>query len=569
MKKLKERLDNIHKKNYGLYKTLKGKYSFVDFDMALEHIQGDPFASPSRLAVFIPYQNSFFPLEWLQDSADQVALGDYINRELHKSIQSSFVKEDSVQGGTFSVLKPGPQILARSTVQFDGQYIVVRFHVSLPAWGRKIHAELAQSMLLTYLPELITQCCFCQPHFKEEVQEHIYMYKEQLQIRRELASKGLVGFIPNGAILPRKSGFSQEPMKSEECEAFESPKELEETFELTVRDIPRRIVGMGVRRGLNLIVGGGFHGKSTLLEALERGVYPHVAGDGREYVCVEPNALKVRAESGRVVHSLDIQGFINNLPKRMDTSCFETENASGSTSQAAAILEAAEAGVTTLLMDEDTCATNLMIRDQQMQSLIAEEEEPITPLLYRAQELYQEHGVSSILVMGAVGHYFSEADCVIGMKHFKPVVLTKQAHQIAKENQVDVQRPITPININVEDSKRVLVPDLNRLGTNIGRLKVSSRELQSVRVGNLEVDIRGLEQLVCKEQARTLGYLLIAWLKKERPFSMLEVAKWVDGFYQSGHFYELPVRGDYVEVRGVDLVSLMNRFPNMLFRYAK
>lgn len=73
---------------------------------------------------------------------------------------------------------------------------------------------------------------------------------------------------------------------------------------------------MGIPEGVTLIVGGGFHGKSTLLQALERGVYHHIAGDGREMVITRQDAVKVRAEDGRNIEKVNISAFINNLPAK-------------------------------------------------------------------------------------------------------------------------------------------------------------------------------------------------------------------------------------------------------------
>lgn len=134
-------------------------------------------------------------------------------------------------------------------------------------------------------------------------------------------------------------------------------------------DLPfgNSIRGMGIPEGVTLIIGGGYHGKSTLLQALEQGVYNHVKGDGREYVITRADALKLRAEDGRAVSHLDLSLFIHDLPNGKDTHCFSTEDASGSTSQAAGVLEGMEAETSCFLIDEDTSATNFLVRDAFMQ----------------------------------------------------------------------------------------------------------------------------------------------------------------------------------------------------------
>ena len=186
-------------------------------------------------------------------------------------------------------------------------------------------------------------------------------------------------------------------------------------------------------RVLTLIVGGGYHGKSTLLQAIERGVYNHIYGDGREWVVTDPTAVKIRAEDGRRIENVDISSFIHNPPLNKNTEEFSTENASGSTSQAANIVEAVEAGTQLILFDEDTSATNFMIRDERMQRLVSNEKEPITPFIDRVRELYEDHNISTIMVMGGSGDYFEVADTVIMMDNYLPEDVTMDAKKIKEE----------------------------------------------------------------------------------------------------------------------------------------
>ncbi len=239
---------------------------------------------------------------------------------------------------------------------------------------------------------------------------------------------GLVAFIANGAILPRESGVSEKPL-TQGALPFLAPPSLEIEVELPNQG---KIKGLGIKKGITLITGGGFHGKSTLLKALERGIYNHIPGDGREGVVTLESAVKIRAEDGRFIASTDISPFISNLPFNLDTQKFSTPNASGSTSQAANIIEALESKSKLLLLDEDTCATNFMIRDKRMQTLIHKEDEPITPFIDRVKELYTSFGVSTILVLGGCGDYLEVADTVIMMKNYKPLDVTLPAKKIIK-----------------------------------------------------------------------------------------------------------------------------------------
>lgn len=211
---------------------------------------------------------------------------------------------------------------------------------------------------------------------------------------------------------------------------FVSPESLRVTL-----DLPNRgsISGMGIPLGVTLIVGGGFHGKSTLLQALERGVYNHIAGDGREYVITDASAVKLRSEDSRSISNVDISLFIHDLPGKSDTTSFSTADASGSTSQAANVIEGIEAGTSLFLIDEDTSATNFMVRDELMQRVVADSEEPITPFISRVRDLYEKLGISSILVAGSSGSYFHVSDTVIQMKEYVPYDITERAKTTAAE----------------------------------------------------------------------------------------------------------------------------------------
>ena len=250
--------------------------------------------------------------------------------------------------------------------------------------------------------------------------------EDQQALRDILPKLGLCAFVANGSILPRESGVSARPMKSAVC--FRSPEEMEVEITLPHRGVIR---GMGIRKGITLIVGGGYHGKSTLLKALEFGVYNHIAGDGREYVITDSTAVKLRAEDGRSIKKTDISMFINDLPNGKDTTHFYTEDASGSTSQAANVVEAMEAKAGVMLIDEDTSATNFMIRDELMQRVIHRDMEPITPFIERIRELYEEEGISTVIVAGSSGAYFHIADCIVQMDRYMPKDITQTAKKEA------------------------------------------------------------------------------------------------------------------------------------------
>lgn len=507
---LRRMLRAVDHKSYPAYKDLRGAYFFGNFVLGIDHVQGDPFASPSRLSIQIDGAKAAFPPAYYKEKHCRIALQDYLNRLFYQEIEKyTFKAKGSGKSGLISVSRCGQEILERSAVTIrpaDGQ-LLVRFSVGFPANGRTINASQLERILFEFLPACVTATLFYRRLPAAKVQSVIHLAEDQQFIRSQLASLGLCAFVANGSILPRQSGVSDRPMK--DGIPFVSPKSMEVTL-----DLPHHgpLSGMGIRRGITLIVGGGYHGKSTLLEALELGVYNHIAGDGREYVITDDSALKIRAEDGRSIKKTDISMFINNLPNKKDTRAFYSEDASGSTSQAANVIEGMESGAKVFLIDEDTCATNFMIRDELMQRVVCREEEPITPFIERARFLYEKCGISSILVAGSSGAYFYIADTILQMDRYVPKDITefakKEAGQYASAAAAVQGRPA------VQKLPDPALPSFQRVPTcNIAlrrddRLKTRTRGTDDVQLGHENIDLRYLEQLADQEQTAALSYIL-------------------------------------------------------------
>lgn len=506
---LQRELRTIHRKGYPAYKGLKGRYQFRGYELSIDHVQGDPFASPSALSVFIPHRQAGFPAEYYAGKHTRIALQDDLTRRFGKQTgRFCYQAKGSGKSGVISVSSCGQEILERTACEIKKDGILARFFVGFPANGRSINAVELEKILFEYLPKCVEQTFFYKNLPAKEIQAVIFLAEDQKSIREELKKRGLLAFVANGSVLPRESGVSDRPMRN--SIPFLSPKSLEVTLELPHRG---KISGMGIRRGITLIAGGGYHGKSTLLQALERGVYDHISGDGREYVITDDTALKLRAEDGRKISNVDISMFINHLPNGKDTKCFSTLDASGSTSQAANIMEGIEAGSRLLLIDEDTSATNFMVRDELMQRVITRSKEPITPFLERAKDLYEKAGVSTILVVGSCGSYFYIADTILQMDNYRPVDITEQTKQLLKEYKAPkIQAPgfeipggIRKIRLGGASSKRK-----NYRGTGMveERLKLKVLSKDAFVLGKETLDLRYVEQLTDREQTTTLGSLL-------------------------------------------------------------
>ena len=510
---LRQLLSSINRKSYPAYKSIKGVYDFRDYILSIDHVQGDPFASPSHVSVKVSLKKAGFPLEYHKEAHRRIALQDYLNRQFYSQIQRyTFRAKGSGKSGLISVSRCGQEILERSACQITEQELILRFSVGFPANGRTINAPELEKILFDFLPRCVKAVCYYRSLPEKETEQVIFLADDQLTIRQEIRKRKLAAFVANGSILPRESGVSSLPMKG--SVPFVSPESLETELVLPHRG---KIKGMGIPEGITLIVGGGYHGKSTLLNALEVGVYNHISGDGREYVIADDTALKLRAEDGRSVKNVDISLFINDLPNKKDTRSFSTPDASGSTSQAAAIVEGMEAGSRLFLIDEDTSATNFMVRDAFMQQVICREQEPITPFLERVRELYEKAGVSTILVAGSSGAFFHEADTVIQMESYRAHDITERVKELCRENPVEKTSPAPFARPSVRKPMELARQEKPRMGRDYHgrslegreeRLKVKVRDKDEFTLGRETVDLRYVEQLVDREQTESLAQML-------------------------------------------------------------
>jgi len=541
---LRRILHRIDGRGYKAYKDIAGTYSYgPGIKLEIMYVQGDPFASPSRLRAIVDSDRAGFPAELFSNRSRRVALEDFLVREFGKAI-TRFVRGSRGTGksGLIAVDRPGQEILERTAVVVDSERVEARFFVGLPARGRTVLGQQAEVMLTQEIPRVIRAALFFESIDQDAARTQVELAEDQDYLRAQLKDMGLVAFVGDGAILPRESGISDLPMRGERVVPFRSPDSLRVSV-----DLPNRgtITGMGVPRGVTLIVGGGYHGKSTLLRAIERGIYNHILGDGREFVISSPAAVKIRAEDGRRVEKVNISPFINNLPQGQDTVSFSSEGASGSTSQAANIMEALEMGVDLLLLDEDTSATNFMIRDIRMQKLVAKDKEPITPFIDKVRQLYEEMGVSTTIVVGGSGDYFDVADTVIMMDEYCPRDVTADARRIAAEHQekrfkeggdhfgdVKHRRPLTT-SFNPQKGRKN---------------KVAARGLDSIQFGRTEIELQYVEQLVDVSQTRAIADIIYYGLRN-----------YFDGRRTLNQVLEAILRD--IEKKGLDVISPFGREP--------
>ena len=504
---LKTQLQEIHRKSYPAYKSLKGSYRFRDYILHIDHVQGDPFASPSHIRIQISHKTACFPVSYYKDTLTRVTLADYLTRQFETQVgRYTFRAIGSGKSGLISVSHCGQEVLSRSACDITDDGITARFFIGFPANGRTINATELEKILFDFLPVCIEKAFFYKNTERAKLEQTIFLAEDQTAIRTQLKEKNLVAFVADHSVLPRESGISSRPLK--DSVPFMSPQSLRVSMELPHGGT---IHGMGIPAGITLIVGGGYHGKSTLLNALELGVYNHISGDGREYVITDGSALKLRSEDGRFIRNVDISLFINDLPNKKDTRCFSTEDASGSTSQAAGIVEGIEAGSKVFLLDEDTSATNFMVRDTFMQEVISREKEPITPFLERSKDLYEKAGISTILVAGSSGAFFHIADTVIQMDSYHPVDISTKVRSLCGKYPLNEQKAPAfsmPQSYRILSKKSPGIRSHGRGGGKPERLKIKVHGKDGFLLGHQDVDLRYIEQIVDSEQTAALGLIL-------------------------------------------------------------
>lgn len=569
---LKELLRQIDHKGYPAYKETKGAYQFGTYVLSIDHVQGDPFATPSRVSIHVPGRAAGFPKPLYDTGEKRVALQDCLLRRFGRLAEAVSRSAGSGKSGMLGVSRCGQEILERSACQIEPDQgdVVLRMEVGFPANGRTINARALEKIFFEELPDCVKGALYCQAYKKEVLQQVADLAEDQQYIREQLRVRGLTAFIANGAVLPRESGVSRHPMKG--AVPFVSPSSLEVEMNLPHKG---KILGMGIPRGVTVIVGGGYHGKSTLLKAIESGVYNHIRGDGREYVITDHTAMKIRAEDGRSIRQVDISMFINHLPNQKDTCSFYTEDASGSTSQAANMVEAMEAGTSVFLIDEDTSATNFMIRDELMQQVVSPEAEPITPFVDRVRELYERFGISTILVAGSSGSYFYKADHILQMDCYRPADITDFAKEKAAAYALNREA------VNLPIIEKAVMPNVCRCplgsrrsekrGGDSHRIKIKTTGKDSIFLDKEVIDMRYVEQLADHEQLITLGYLL--HYAQEHCFdgkkSMQEIVEKLDHILVKQGF-QVICEGSYLPVnfalpRKQEIFACLNRYRGLLF----
>jgi len=562
-KSLDSTLRRLDHSSYKAYKNIKGSYQFANFILIIDYVQGDPFAAPSQVRLIIPQTVAGFPRQLYQSHSREVAIRDYLARQFSKGAKKFSVNRGTGKSGLIAIASLGQEVLTRNAVLINNEEVEVRFVVGLPAKGRRILGDQAAQILCEDLPQLVEKTLLYKSLDPVAIQRHAETIEDADWLRQELSPRGLVAFVANDAILPRRSGVDPRPLL--DAIPFISPASLAIEFDCPNCGV---IKGMGIPTGISLIVGGGYHGKSTLLRAIELGIYNHIPGDGREYVVSNISSVKIRAEDGRSIAGVNISPFINHLPQKRSTTNFVTTNASGSTSQAANIIEALEVGTELLLIDEDTSATNFTIRDRRMQALIAQEKEPITPFIDKVRQLDSDYGVSTILVMGGSGDYFDVADLVIALENYIPQNVTEQAKAIAQKYLTDRQAEGGTNFGNLTNR----IPLASSINPSRGKrdVKVKSRGTDLINFGVEDIKLSAVEQIIDPGQLKAIA-LAIVYAQKYLD-NQLAISEIIERVSQDIAKSGLDIITDYpqgnlAQFRPQELAAAINRLRSLAIKH--
>ena len=503
MKALYQKIRSLQGKNYGLYKSLADRtWDFGDFVLEFLHVQGDPYAPASRVMIKSSLQMLGFPSEWGGAYERRLALSDFLYRRLSALVREKYPDRDAAV--VFDTA--GPEMLVRNALWVDNGELRACLQVRLPGDGRKIQAEAAAEILTMVLPDLVSAALYNSGESKPdgvepELVEHYRVLAERKEILSQLEARNFCAFVPDGAVLPRASGLSELPMEG--AVPFTAPAEMAVTLVANGREIR----GMGIPKGITVISGGAFHGKSTLLQALTKAVYPHIPGDGREGIVISESAVRVGVEDGRSVRGTDLSQFVRDLPGGISTKNFTTACASGSTSEAANLMEAMEAGSDVFLIDEDSSAVNFLIRDVRVRKLLGDDREPLIPLTDRIREIKNR---SFILVAGACGDFLDLADNIIVMASYKAECVRVNGFvEVAAKIVPNLPAFVEPQCRDFAEYVKPLLPSLRPASAVERQVKVKISGDTLLQIGFLVSDTSKAGALVDKQQRFGAGFMLL------------------------------------------------------------
>jgi len=563
-KKLKE-LDKCVRSLVGQrctdFKDIAGSYDFGDFVLTIDYVPDDPARFPVRLSVGVPLERAKFPKNVFNTKSREIAARDFLTRTFGSCAIRYSLSVSGIRGGRIYIDRHGQEILETSAVVVGNSFIEARFMVDLPVVRGKTLGTETLELFMNRIPKVVRMSLFFSTVDKDRLTSWLETVEDADNLRDMLKDRALAAFIADGSILSKRVSKKYQKFNEDKYVSFISPEELAMEIELPNRG---KIRGMGIPAGVTLITGGMSHGKSTLIRALELGVYNHIPGDGRELVVTVPDAAGIRTEEGRRIEQVNISPFFPRILPAGDPEHYSTSFASAPVSQAAAIMEALDIGTSLLLIDEDTSAASLMVRDSRMQALVPKSDDPVIPLVDVLPALRDRLNVSSIVIAAGFGDYIDCADTVIVVKDFKLSVITEKAKRIANNLSTD----------RISESS-LRLPRLGircPLAQSLEPMKAQQPESQmlrgrgSVQYGDELIDLSRVNQLVSQSQARGIsrGIAMVHRLMSGSNSLREAINKVITRIEQVG-LDSLSNRcmGDLAGFRAYELAAAVNRLKNL------
>lgn len=550
------KLERIKGQVYRKYKSLEGAYASSTWTLILDKAQASPKSKPSLFRLRVPYMAAGFPPGLYKDRVQKIALSDYMLRRFEKLCKKISRHSGCGKSGIFYSDPCGPEILERSAVFFDQNTLELRFRYGLPSEGNRTDPKAFLEALEHAFPKIIKEILTWDTYDEKEVREHLHIFEDQEALRSLLKINHWVAFIPDGAILPRESSFSQRPLK--QAVPFEAPPTIKVTVKLPHK---KEISGMPVKEGVTVITGGGFHGKTTLLNAVKMGIYNHIPGDGREYCVSLKDTFKINSEDGRITEGIDISPYIVNLPFHKNSGHFSSLQSSGSTSQAASVVESVRMGAECLLFDEDTSATNFIACDELMKRLIGEKDKTIIPYFETARDLHRSLGVSTMIVIGSLSPILTAADLVLKISEYRVMDLTEEvAEQLQTQRNSNLSQH--PISQKPFQKTRLVDSESFRIKKRIIPFKTKICGHKEIQIATLSLDLYDNEQLTDYGQMKSLlsALLLFEQMIFKKRFSLEEAVKKLFQQIEAGGIESLCFqKGGFTEIRALDFAHALNR----------
>lgn len=531
MERLGNLLKSIDGKGYKAYKEISGKYKIKDLELEILNVQGDPFASPTLFELTISLRRLLDNIELFNNKVRQVAFEDYLLRELFEKIKLENLENEII------IQKPSMEVLRRTAINIKGEFLHIKYYMNLPAKGRNVLGHSALKKINDYALKIEG---FLVGFDMKKARKHVILQENIEDLREQITKDKIKVFIGNGSILKKDY-------------ILNSPKTLEKEFILKNGE---KIKGLCIKEGITVITGYDFQGKSTLLQAISRGIYNHIEGSGLEYLLTNREAVNIFAEKNRVIHGLDMSSFIKeeNRARHYDESC-----ASSLISQTANLLEAIEVGTPLLLIDEDTSVVNFLYRDKNLKNYL-EGIEYSVPFIEKMKKIYANYNISSIIVTSSIESFVNCANTVILMKNYELIDISNNIVKKEYSNTKDNDFSITRRKVNVEKT----LEDFQGK-----KYKFKTCGTNFISFGKEEIQINSNNYIIDNGQLNFIGEVIKKIFSREELHekTLREILETYERRFENEGIEEVldTKNGMLTFARKYEIALVINRFPKKLY----